>query len=195
MIQSYLVSTSAAERLSSAVRDTMRKEIIAAQGQEVLFVGHLNVEGVVTEIEVFARGNERMVAAPGHGCSRGDLVLHNHPSGELRPSDADVVVAADLAEEGIGSAIVDNDVTRLYVLVEPAPPKRIMPLDEEACMGVLEAGGGMDAILPGYTPRESQIHMLRDVVRGFNSSKVVAAEAGTGVGKSFAYLIDRKSVV
>lgn len=189
MIQSYLVSTSAAERLSSAVRDAMRKEIIAAQGQEVLFVGRLNAEGVVTEIEVFARGHERMVAAPGHGCSRGDLVLHNHPSGELRPSDADVVVAADLAEEGIGSAIVDNDVTRLYVLVEPAPPKRIMPLDEEACMGVLEAGGGMEAILPGYTPRESQIHMLRDVVRGFNSSKVVAAEAGTGVGKSFAYLI------
>jgi ATP-dependent DNA helicase DinG len=167
----------------------MRDEINAAGGREVLFVGHLGAEGIVTEVEVHARGNERMVAAPRHACARGDLVIHNHPSGSLRPSDADITVAADLGDDGIGSAIVDNDVTTLYILVEPAPPKRITPLNEEACMGVLEAGGGMEAILPDYIPRESQIQMLRDVVRGFNLSKVVAAEAGTGVGKSFAYLI------
>ncbi len=42
--------------------------------------------------------------------ARGELLIHNHPSGVLEPSDADLGVAARLHDDGIGFAIVDNAV-------------------------------------------------------------------------------------
>ena len=43
--------------------------------------------------------------------------------------------------------------------------------------------------LPGYERRDAQLDLVRLIVRAFNEDAVVAAEAGTGVGKSFAYLL------
>ena len=94
----------------------MRREIAESDGQEVLFVGHVNHDGLVVGVEVYARGSTAAVAAPSEFCERGDIIIHNHPSGVLRPSDADVSVAARLAELGIGSALVDNGVEQVYVM-------------------------------------------------------------------------------
>lgn len=167
----------------------MQQEIQRSDGQEILWVGHTDRDRFITSVEVFARGSETSVAAPMEFCERGDIVIHNHPSGVLRPSDADVGVAAQLSEMGIGSAIVDNDVTAIYVLVEPVPSDAIEPLDEELLSGALNEGGAIASVLPGFLERPSQIEMLRSIVRGFNDDQIVTAEAGTGVGKSFAYLI------
>lgn len=167
----------------------MRREIAESEGQEVLFVGHIDHDGLVASVEVYARGSAAAVAAPTEFCERGDVVIHNHPSGVLRPSDADVAVAARLSESGIGSMIVDNAVEAVYVLVEPMPLAEIAPLDGEALSATLEDGGAMARDLPGFRVRPSQVAMLQSVVSGFNDERVVVAEAGTGVGKSFAYLI------
>ncbi|MCL1928922.1 MAG: ATP-dependent DNA helicase DinG [Treponema sp.] len=43
--------------------------------------------------------------------------------------------------------------------------------------------------LPGYERRDAQLGLVRLIVRAFNEDAVIAAEAGTGVGKSFAYLL------
>ncbi|MBI5694711.1 MAG: helicase, partial [Nitrospirae bacterium] len=43
--------------------------------------------------------------------------------------------------------------------------------------------------LDGYEVRPGQIDMAHEVVRAFNEDKVAALEAGTGVGKSMAYLV------
>ncbi|MCL1813786.1 MAG: ATP-dependent DNA helicase [Treponema sp.] len=43
--------------------------------------------------------------------------------------------------------------------------------------------------LQGYERRDAQLDLIRLIVRSFNEDAVVAAEAGTGVGKSFAYLL------
>ena len=59
------------------------------------------------------------------------ILIHNHPSGLLEPSEADLAVAATLYEEGLGSAIVDNEATDLYVVVEPPAPRRVEALDLE----------------------------------------------------------------
>lgn len=189
VIDSRLVSAPATERMTSDVCDTMRREIARADGQEVLFVGHVDHEGTIVGVEVYARGSEAAVAAPAEFCERGDIVIHNHPSGSLRPSNADVAVASRLAEQGIGSAIVSNDVSEIYVLVEPVAPEEITLLDEDALTEVLSDGGAVATQLPGFRERPSQVAMLRKVVRAFNGDGIVAAEAGTGVGKSLAYLV------
>ncbi|MDR3302957.1 MAG: ATP-dependent DNA helicase [Treponema sp.] len=62
-------------------------------------------------------------------------------------------------------------------------------LDERAILATLEAGGAVAARLTTYEPRKAQLDLMKLVIRGFNESALVAAEAGTGVGKSFAYLL------
>jgi ATP-dependent DNA helicase DinG len=167
----------------------MRREIQQSEGQEVLFVGHLDAEGLIVSVEVYARGSSAAVAAPQELCERGDIIIHNHPSGILRPSDADVGVAARLAEIGIGSALVDNAVEHIYVMVEPVSAEEITYLDEEKLEAAISDGGAVALQLPGFRVRPSQIDMLRQITRAFNGSRIAVAEAGTGVGKSFAYLI------
>lgn len=44
-------------------------------------------------------------------------------------------------------------------------------------------------IMPGYEPREPQLRLSREVATAMASGEHVAAEAGTGTGKSLAYLV------
>jgi ATP-dependent DNA helicase DinG len=54
---------------------------------------------------------------------------------------------------------------------------------------VLAPGGLIASALPGYEHRPEQLEMARAVSRAFDESRHLIAEAGTGVGKSFAYLV------
>ena len=49
--------------------------------------------------------------------------------------------------------------------------------------------GGTLGSMSGYEERHGQIDMLKAIVRAFNSREHLMIEAGTGVGKSLAYLI------
>jgi len=62
------------------------------------------------------------------------------------------------------------------------------PLDEETAAMHLRTGGTLGS-MPGYEERPGQIDMLGAIVRAFNGREHLMIEAGTGVGKSLAYLI------
>ena len=62
------------------------------------------------------------------------------------------------------------------------------PLDVDSIAGNLMPGGTLGA-MNGYEARPGQIDMLKAVVRTFNSREHLMIEAGTGVGKSLAYLV------
>ncbi|WP_432964248.1 ATP-dependent DNA helicase [Treponema sp. OMZ 840] len=53
----------------------------------------------------------------------------------------------------------------------------------------LSAGGPAEKIFDGFEEREGQIDLLQHICTAFNEDKIGVFEAGTGVGKSFAYLI------
>ena len=61
-------------------------------------------------------------------------------------------------------------------------------LDEEAVAGHLRCGGTLGT-MPGYEERPGQIDMARAVAHAFNAREHLMVEAGTGVGKSLAYLV------
>ncbi len=63
------------------------------------------------------------------------------------------------------------------------------PLDVDALAALLEPGGPFDHYFERYEFREPQVAMLRAVAEAFNHSKHLLIEAGTGTGKSLAYLI------
>ena len=116
-------------------------------------------------------------------------MVHNHPSGELEPSVADLSVAAALHEDGLGTAIVDNDARRIYVVVEPPPPREVRPLDLADLEAFLGPGGALSNAHSGFEDRPGQREMARLVATRYNEGGVGLVEAGTGTGKSLAYLL------
>ena len=61
-------------------------------------------------------------------------------------------------------------------------------LDVDAVRSHLRRGGTLGA-LPGYEERPGQIDMAGAVALSFNAREHLMVEAGTGVGKSLAYLV------
>ncbi|MBF6056829.1 ATP-dependent DNA helicase [Thiomicrorhabdus heinhorstiae] len=59
----------------------------------------------------------------------------------------------------------------------------------ERVRAVLQNGGTLEKAIPGYAPREAQIAMALEVVETIQQDSTLLAEAGTGTGKTFAYLI------
>jgi ATP-dependent DNA helicase DinG len=175
--------------LSSESSARMRAEIERAGGREVCFLARVDEQRVVREPRAVARGNFAAVLVAARDAEEGGVMLHNHPSGSLEPSDADMGVAARLYEQGLGTAIVDNSAERLYVVVEPPLPRIRVPLKAEELEAVLGPSGGLAERFDGYEDRPGQRDMLRTVVECFNEGGVAIVEAGTGTGKSLAYLL------
>ncbi|HEY3314124.1 MAG TPA: helicase C-terminal domain-containing protein [Bacillota bacterium] len=62
-------------------------------------------------------------------------------------------------------------------------------LDPDEVGAYLEPGGVLAAVISGYEHRSGQVELARRVAETFNAGGVLVAEAGTGVGKSLAYLL------
>ncbi|MBN2049638.1 MAG: hypothetical protein JW760_04280 [Spirochaetales bacterium] len=176
------------ERLAEKPLTILRKEILAAQGREIVAVGRIDQQGSITKVKILARGTPDAAPAVLSALERGDVVLHNHPSGNLSPSGADLKVASELGSLGVGFVIMDNPVEHLYWVVEPVLRKKIRKLEVEKLSSLLSPEGKM-AELEGYEYRGAQVEMLRLVSDSMNAGTSCAVEAGTGVGKSLAYLL------
>jgi DNA polymerase-3 subunit epsilon/ATP-dependent DNA helicase DinG len=70
-----------------------------------------------------------------------------------------------------------------------AAPESLYPLDIEETASVLEPGGPFAAYFEAYEHRSEQVEMLRVIADALSEGRHWLIEAGTGVGKSFAYLI------
>ncbi|GHV86087.1 helicase [Spirochaetia bacterium] len=75
------------------------------------------------------------------------------------------------------------------MVAEPIRRRERKKLDADALCAVLEEGGAVARRLSVYERRDAQLDLVRLIVRAFNDDALAAAEAGTGVGKSLAYLL------
>jgi ATP-dependent DNA helicase DinG len=83
--------------------------------------------------------------------------------------------------------------------LEPGPPPAARPalspkdepepLDAEEIVALVDEGGPFARAFPGYEHRPQQMEMAAAVARAFSESRHLMVEAGTGTGKSLAYLI------
>lgn len=64
-----------------------------------------------------------------------------------------------------------------------------MSLSEKTLLALLHEEGPVAESFPNFEARPEQIGMLKDVLKAFNNHKIALIEAGTGCGKSMAYLI------
>lgn len=74
--------------------------------------------------------------------------------------------------------------------IPPLNPAQVMlPLNLDEVASILEYGGAFSQHFPGYEQRPQQVGMLRAVTQALSEGRHLMVEAGTGVGKSFAYLV------
>lgn len=174
------------EKISFEAREIIKNEIEKAGGNEVFFRCIPNDEGVITEVSVLARGNKTSVPAILNAMKKGEVIIHNHPSGFLYPSDADVEIASIYSNRMAGgSYIVNNSVTDVYVIVE-------LFKDENVKIDItpyFEKTGLLSQVFQGFEYRDEQLHMAKHIEKGLNKEIKVIVEAGTGTGKTLAYLI------
>ncbi len=176
-------------RIPPELQRRLAAEITDAGGREVSFVACLGADGALTAVRTVARGTvDQVLALPGVA-DRGEMLLHNHPSGVLEPSMADLSVAARLHDGGIGFGIINNAGTELYVVVEVPRAKGTVRLDTLEVVEQLGEHGPVAGQLGQYEDRPSQRDMAAHITDAYNDGGVLLLEAGTGVGKSFAYLI------
>ena len=106
-------------RFTPEAAAAMRSAIREAGGAEIFCVGDV-VDRAVTAIEVHARGTDDSVLALLSRPRSGQVVIHNHPSGVVKPSAPDMELAGRFGEDGVGFVIVDNGVGKDLWVVEPA---------------------------------------------------------------------------
>ncbi len=174
---------------AQALREGIARAATAAgerpEPVEVFAIGDVE-EGEVVGVTITCRGRGDRVLALVDRPRAGQVVIHNHPSGDLRPSEADLRLAHRYGEDGVGFVIVDDAVQRSNFVVEPHAP-RAAPVDDEALERFFTEG--LPRALPGWEARPQQLEMARRVARCLERDEPVLIEAGTGTGKSLAYLV------
>jgi predicted DnaQ family exonuclease/DinG family helicase len=86
-----------------------------------------------------------------------------------------------------GSWLPSAAATRKRSAVSPKPRPRA--LDVEQVVGQFAPEGAVAGALPGYEPRAEQAHMAEAIAHALNDGGRLLVEAGTGTGKSLAYLL------
>jgi predicted DnaQ family exonuclease/DinG family helicase len=69
------------------------------------------------------------------------------------------------------------------------PAETTKPLDLKWLAAFLSDGGAMADVFPGFEHRPGQVSMMKRVAQALNDGGQVIVEAGTGIGKSIAYLL------
>lgn len=75
----------------------------------------------------------------------------------------------------------------LAATLQPLDP--VLPLDPDEIAALLEYGGPFSKYFDHYEYRPQQVDMLRSITTAFSDGYHLMVEAGTGTGKSFAYLV------
>jgi Rad3-related DNA helicase/DNA polymerase III epsilon subunit-like protein len=107
----------------------------------------------------------------------------------LAPAGA---LAGKLAAAGFSQTEFDLGLIRPPPLPEPLEPDEsapIRPIEADALVEALRPGGAVARNFPAYEVRPQQIDMLRSIAQAFNGGGHLMVEAGTGTGKSLAYLL------
>ena len=110
----------------------------------------------------------------------------------LKEIFAEVERAATRKAFGAGGLRLDEllpDFTRVLRRKPKRPASERVTLDVDQLSAFFEGSGPLKGLLPSYEERPPQQKMLREVALALNDGHHLMVEAGTGTGKSLAYLL------
>jgi ATP-dependent DNA helicase DinG len=135
---------------------------------DALASGHIAAELIPRLVEIPVRARRRMAQFAPHSVLK-KLLLKSVDFPETPQPDPWRSRPASLPRLGL-----------------PEEPQAIDPNQIAAC---LDTDGALAGLVPGFAPRPGQIRMAQNVATTLNDRGNLVVEAGTGVGKSLAYLI------
>jgi Rad3-related DNA helicase/DNA polymerase III epsilon subunit-like protein len=94
----------------------------------------------------------------------------------------------EFASDAVGRGIAKPEAERNFLPRLDTPARKRGSLEDDVSR-FLGPGGPLSAVLPGYECRHEQIDMAVEVARTFDREEILVVEAGTGVGKTLAYLV------
>jgi predicted DnaQ family exonuclease/DinG family helicase len=106
---------------------------------------------------------------------------------DLLRSRSKETISARQVRQGFAGPIFDAYAARDLSPLTPNPQQ--VSLDPDEVASALELGGIFSRYLPNYEYRPQQIEMLKEVTRALSENRHLFVEAGTGTGKSMAYLL------
>jgi ATP-dependent DNA helicase DinG len=128
----------------------------------------------------------------------GEIALKLLPKiGELPPHTRKTL--AEIAPFSLTKKIFESSVRHIKTDKPKAQPtitqKPIQPIDSEFLLTdstideLFSEDGKLSELVSSYTKRDEQVSFAKDVATTLNQSTLTAIEAGTGTGKSLAYLL------
>ena len=97
-------------RFEPEAAEALRAAIAESGGVEVFAIGRTDERGRIIDLEVHARGNAEAVPALTSRPRPGEVVIHNHPSGDPTPSQEDIHTTRRLQQAGeiLGIRVLDH---------------------------------------------------------------------------------------
>ncbi len=169
--------------IGTDVLERMKEEIMGSGGNEIFFRGIPDETGIVTDMEVIARGNGNSVPALLNMMKKNEVMIHNHPSGILIPSSEDITISSKYGEGGGASYIINNNADDIYVIV---PLRKHIKINIDEFFG---ENGEIYKKIEKFEARHEQYEMSKYIEKSMNENLKLIIEAGTGTGKTIAYLL------
>lgn len=166
------------DRFSNSCLTYIKNKIQNNLETDIFFVGNFDKENRVETVFDF---DENL--------TKYNVLISVHNSKELLPNKTDLEFISDCSENGIGFFIINDDCSKLNVVLESKKETVSEKLNVAETVSYLSKDGPLSKIFENYEERSSQMELLKNITEVFNSDSVGVFEAGTGVGKSFAYLI------
>ncbi len=164
--------------LSAEAMADIAKSLPSGNWDVVYFSGNADSCGIVVSVGELLGGV----------CDAGDFVVSVHRSRAV-PSEDDLSVSSECVESGRGFIVTDEKFSDVNVVVSPRARKSAEKIDENEAAFFLSDGGPLSKMYDSYEERAGQIQLVMKIASAFNEDSIGVFEAGTGVGKSFAYLV------
>lgn len=123
------------------------------------------------------------------GGSEGAAVVVSFRRFPFVPDGGGMAAASECVSRGLGLVVADFAEGECSVVVDCPRPEEAVPVTADECAMLLSKGGPLSLLFDGFEERPGQVALVRDVAETFLRGGVGVFEAGTGVGKSFAYLV------
>lgn len=167
----------------------LREWIAAAGGVEIFAIGQTDVNLMVVALTQHASGHYSAVNAFSERARPGEVLIHNHPSGQLVPSEADLAIAGRAGAAGAGFYIVNNDVTAVNSVVLPWRHEHPTAVPKDYAQAMFAVDGLLAQKLDYFEARHGQLEFAAETAHTLSDGGLAILEAGTGIGKSYAYLL------
>ncbi len=175
--------------LSESSKQLVAVGVQQARGQSVAFLAGLDSADNLIGPKVVARSNYEAMVQVARDTTEPGVLLISHQSEDFLPSEAEILLGKRIEKHGLGFGIISSDGQRINILNSPAKAGEAKLLQINRIEELISPSGKMNKLHNNYEDRRGQREMLRLVARTYNRGGLALVEAGTGTGKSLAYLI------